>query len=202
MWPCNKNIKIQIVSCSRQNYYIFIINNRIYWYIQPSKQMLLWGTEVRASGRLLAVQFTLQLYCHSATVFLWIVLTKWISCNTFADRKILSTFEISAFAKVHHCLSVEAKNGLKITVTYFRYCSCSNNSKSLSYCIWGRRAPSHLDINVENFTHSLDTIVSSLDPNIKTHIIEDFNINLLHYNNSVAIENFLNQIISKNSFSV
>ena len=59
-----------------------------------------------------------------------------------------------------------------------------------------------IDISVENFTIALETIISSLDPNNKTYIMGDFNINLLDYNNSAPIENFLNQMISRNFFSV
>ena len=49
-------------------------------------------------------------------------------------------------------------------------------------------------INVENFTIALETIIFSLDPNNKTYIVGDFNINLLYYNNSAPIENFINPI--------
>ena len=59
-----------------------------------------------------------------------------------------------------------------------------------------------VDISVENFTIALETIITSLDQNNKTYIMEDFNINLLDYNNSVPGKNFLNQMISRNFFPV
>ena len=51
-----------------------------------------------------------------------------------------------------------------------------------------------LDISTEIF-------ISTLDPRVKTYIIGDFNINLLDHNLSPPVENFSNQMISKNSFS-
>ena len=51
-------------------------------------------------------------------------------------------------------------------------------------------------INVENFSIALETIISSHDPNNKTYIMGNFNMNLLDYYNSAPIENFQNQMIS------
>ena len=64
------------------------------------------------------------------------------------------------------------------------------------YCVVRLIYKHSLDINVENFTITLETIISSLNPNYKTYIMGDFNINLLDYN-SVRIEKFSNQIISR-----
>ena len=44
-----------------------------------------------------------------------------------------------------------------------------------------------VDINVDNFTITLETIIFLLDPNNKTYIIKDFNINVIDYNNSVPL---------------
>ena len=55
-----------------------------------------------------------------------------------------------------------------------------------------------LDISTENFYTAIEEIISSLDPNSKTYIIGDFNINLLDYCTSPPVENFLNLMISRN----
>ena len=55
-----------------------------------------------------------------------------------------------------------------------------------------------VDISTENFSIALGEIISSLDRNIKTYIMGDFNINLLDYNASPPVENFLNSLISRN----
>ena len=47
-----------------------------------------------------------------------------------------------------------------------------------------------IEISTENFS-----IIFSLDPNIKTYIMGDFNINLLDYSSSPQIEIFLNLMI-------
>ena len=44
-----------------------------------------------------------------------------------------------------------------------------------------------VDISTENFTIALEEIISSLDPNIKTYIMGDFNINLLDYSTSPPV---------------
>ena len=43
------------------------------------------------------------------------------------------------------------------------------------------------DISTENFSIALEEIISSLDPNIKTYIMGDFNINLLDYSTSPPV---------------
>ena len=55
-----------------------------------------------------------------------------------------------------------------------------------------------VDISTENFSIALEEIISSLDPNIKTYIMGDFNINLLEYSTSPPVENFLNLMKSRN----
>ena len=47
-----------------------------------------------------------------------------------------------------------------------------------------------VDINTEHLSIALKEIISSLDPNINTYIIGDFNINLLDYSTSQPIEIF------------
>ena len=59
-----------------------------------------------------------------------------------------------------------------------------------------------VDISTENFSIALEKIISSLDPNIKTYIMGDFNINLLDYSTSPPVENFLNLLISRNYYPV
>ena len=59
-----------------------------------------------------------------------------------------------------------------------------------------------VDISIENFSIALEEIISSLDPNIKTYIIGDFNINLLGYSTSPLVENVLNLMISRNYYPV
>ena len=59
-----------------------------------------------------------------------------------------------------------------------------------------------VDINTEHFSIVLEEIVSSLDPNTKTYIIGDFNINILDYSTSPSIENFVNLMISRNFYPV
>ena len=54
-----------------------------------------------------------------------------------------------------------------------------------------------VDISTENFSIALEGMISSLDQNIKTYFMGDFNINLLDYNTSPPVENFLN-VISRN----
>ena len=58
-----------------------------------------------------------------------------------------------------------------------------------------------VDISTENFSIALEEIISSLDPNIKTYIMDDFNINLLDYSTSPPVEIFLN-LISRNYYLV
>ena len=57
-----------------------------------------------------------------------------------------------------------------------------------------------VDISTENFSMGLEEIIYSLDPNIKTYIMGDFNINLLDYSTSPPVENFLNLIKSRNFY--
>ena len=52
-----------------------------------------------------------------------------------------------------------------------------------------------VDIGTENFSIALEEIISSLDPNIKTYIMGDFNINIFDYSTSPAVENFLNLML-------
>ena len=59
-----------------------------------------------------------------------------------------------------------------------------------------------VDISRENFSVALEEIISSLDPNIKTYIIGDFNINLLDYSTSPSVNFFLNLMISRNYYHV
>ena len=59
-----------------------------------------------------------------------------------------------------------------------------------------------VDISTENFSIALEEIISSLDPNIKTYIMGDFNINLLPYSTSPPVENVLNLMISRNYYPV
>ena len=59
-----------------------------------------------------------------------------------------------------------------------------------------------VDISTENFSIALEEIISSLDPNIKTYIMGDFNINLLDYSTSPPVEKFLNLMISRNYYPV
>ena len=42
----------------------------------------------------------------------------------------------------------------------------------------------------KNFYSAIEEIISSLDPNIKTYIMGDFNINLLDYSSSPPVEKF------------
>ena len=44
-----------------------------------------------------------------------------------------------------------------------------------------------VDISTENFSIALEEIISSLDPNIKTYIMGDFNINILDYSTSPPV---------------
>ena len=55
-----------------------------------------------------------------------------------------------------------------------------------------------VDISTEKFSVALEPLISALDPRVKTYIMGDFNINLLDHNFSPPVENFINQIISKN----
>ena len=54
----------------------------------------------------------------------------------------------------------------------------------------------------ENFSIALEEKTSSHDPNIKTYIVGDFNINLLDNSSSPPIEIFLNLMISRNFYPV
>ena len=58
-----------------------------------------------------------------------------------------------------------------------------------------------VDISTKNFSIALEEIISSLDPNIKTYIMGDSNLNLLDYSTS-PVENFLNLMISSNYYPV
>ena len=55
-----------------------------------------------------------------------------------------------------------------------------------------------VDISTEKFSVALEPLISSLDPRVKTYTMGDFNINLLDHNLSPPVENFINQMISKN----
>ena len=55
-----------------------------------------------------------------------------------------------------------------------------------------------VDISTENFSVALEPLISSLDPRVKTYIMGDLIINLLDHNLSPPVENFINQMISKN----
>ena len=57
-----------------------------------------------------------------------------------------------------------------------------------------------VDIGTENFSVALEPLISSLDPRIKTYIMGDFNINLLDHYLSPSVENFINQMMSKNVY--
>ena len=57
-----------------------------------------------------------------------------------------------------------------------------------------------VDISTEKFSMGLEEIIYSLDPNIKTYTMGDFNINLLDYSTSPPVENVLNFIISCNFY--
>ena len=59
-----------------------------------------------------------------------------------------------------------------------------------------------MDISTENISIALEEIISCLDPNIKTYIKGDFNINLLDYSTSPPVENVLNLMISRNYYPV
>ena len=59
-----------------------------------------------------------------------------------------------------------------------------------------------VDIRTENFSIALEEIISSLDPNIKTYIMGDFNTNLLDYSTSPPVENVLNLMLSGNYYPV
>ena len=59
-----------------------------------------------------------------------------------------------------------------------------------------------VEISTENFSVALEEIISSLDPNIKTYIMGDCNINLLDYSTSPPLENFLDLMISSNYYLV
>ena len=59
-----------------------------------------------------------------------------------------------------------------------------------------------LDISSENFSIALEEIISSLNPNIKTYIMGDFNINFLDYSTSPLLENVLSLMISRNFYPV
>ena len=54
-----------------------------------------------------------------------------------------------------------------------------------------------VDISTKNFSIALEEIISSLDPNIKTYIMGDFNINRSDYSTSPRVEKFLNLMISR-----
>ena len=54
-----------------------------------------------------------------------------------------------------------------------------------------------VDISTERFSVALEPFISSLNPRVKTYIMGDFNINLLDHNISPPVENFINQMISK-----
>ena len=59
-----------------------------------------------------------------------------------------------------------------------------------------------MDNSTENFCLALEEIISSLDRNVKTNIMGDFNINLLGYSTSPPVENFLDLKISRNYYPV
>ena len=59
-----------------------------------------------------------------------------------------------------------------------------------------------VDNSTENFSIALEETISSPDPNIKTFIMGDFNINLIDYSTSPPVENVLNLIISRNFYPV
>ena len=58
-----------------------------------------------------------------------------------------------------------------------------------------------VDISTDNFSITLEVIISSLDPNMKTYIMGALNINLLDYSTSPPVEKFLN-LISHNFYPV
>ena len=55
-----------------------------------------------------------------------------------------------------------------------------------------------VDVSTENFSVTLEPLISSRDPCVKTHIMGDFNINLFDHSLSPPVKNFINQMISKN----
>ena len=55
-----------------------------------------------------------------------------------------------------------------------------------------------VDISTENFSIALEEIISPIDPNIKTYIMSDLNINLLDYGTSPRVENVLILMIYRN----
>ena len=55
-----------------------------------------------------------------------------------------------------------------------------------------------VNVSTVNFSFALEPLISSLDPRVTTYIMGDFNINLLDHNLSAPVENFINQMISKN----
>ena len=59
-----------------------------------------------------------------------------------------------------------------------------------------------MDISTENFSRVPEEIISSIDPNIKTYTMGDFNIHLLDYSTSPPIENVLNLMIYRNFYPV
>ena len=59
-----------------------------------------------------------------------------------------------------------------------------------------------VDIRTENFSVAFEPLISCLDPLAKIYIMGDFNINLFDHNLSPTVENFINQMISKNLFPI
>ena len=57
-------------------------------------------------------------------------------------------------------------------------------------------------ISTENFSIALEEIISSFNPNIKTYIMGDHNINLLDYSTSLPVKFFFNLMISHNYYPV
>ena len=57
-----------------------------------------------------------------------------------------------------------------------------------------------VDISTDDFSVSLEPLISSLDPSVKTCKMGDFNINLLDNNLSPPVENVVNLIMSKVNF--
>ena len=52
-----------------------------------------------------------------------------------------------------------------------------------------------VDISTDKFLVTLEPLISSLNPRVKTYIMGDFNIILLDHNLSPPVENFINQPI-------
>ena len=95
-------------------------------------------------------------------------------------------------------MSEHIQESLMVTIPYITLII----NTSIVTKVFGLVYKRSVDISTENFSIALEEIISSLDENIKTYIMGDFNIHLLNYITPPPVENFLNLMISRNYYPV